>query len=97
MFKQLYHFGDVQFFDLRCYTFQGSCNGAKTMSAAFALTVLEILLAVFQSSDFVVDLFDLLLIFLFFCFKPFKLGIGFVFYKTSFVCWCFQPCGCGMI
>ena len=68
VFKQLHHFGDVQFLDLRHDAFQRSCDGAKSVSAAFALAVLEILLAVFQSSDFVVKLFDLLLIFLFFCF-----------------------------
>ena len=85
VFKQLHYFGDVQFLDLRCDAFQSSCDGAKTMGAAFALAVLEIFLSVFQSGDFVVDLFDLLLVFLFFCFEPLKLGVRCVFHRTSFV------------
>ena len=85
MFKQFHHLGDAQFLDLRCDAFQCSCDGAETMSAAFALAVLEILLAIFQPSDFVVDLFDLLFVFLFFCFEPLQLGIRFVLHRTSFV------------
>ena len=65
VFKQFHHLGDIQFLDLRRNTFQGSCDGAETMSAAFALAVLVILLAVFQSGDFVIELFDLLFVFSF--------------------------------
>ena len=66
-FKQFHHLGDVQFLDLRCDAFQSSCNSAKSVSAAFAFTVLLILLAVFISGDFVSELFDLLFVLLFFC------------------------------
>ena len=48
----------------KCDAFQSSCDDAETMGTAFALTVLVILLAVFQSGDFVVELFGLLLVFL---------------------------------
>ena len=67
VFQQLHHLGDVQFLDLWCDTFQGSCNGAETMSAAFAFAILVILDAVFQTLDSVVKLFDLLFVLLFFC------------------------------
>ena len=65
--KQLHHLGDVQLLDLRCDAFQSSCNGAKSVSAAFTFAILVILDAVFQTLDFVVKLFDLLLVLLFFC------------------------------
>ena len=83
--KQLHHFGDVQFLDLRCDAFQSSCDCAETMSAAFAFSVLELLLSVFQSGDFVVELFDLLFVFLFFSSELFKLGVRCVFHRASFV------------
>ena len=74
--KQLHHFGDIQFLYLRCDTFQSSCDGAKSVSAAFALAVLVILLAIFQSGDFVVELFDLLFVFLFSARSFSSLGLG---------------------
>ena len=76
VFQQLHHLGDVQFLDLRCDAFQSSCDCAETMSAAFAFSVLEILLSVFQSGDFVVELFDLLFVFLFFSSELSKLRLG---------------------
>ena len=76
VFKQLHHFGDVQFLNLRCDTFQSSCDGAETVSTAFALAILEILLAIFQPSDFVVELFDLLLIFSFSALSLSSSGLG---------------------
>ena len=97
VFKQLHYFGNVQFLDLRCDTFQSSCDGTKSVSAAFALAVLVILLSVFQSGDFVVELFDLLFVFLFFSSELFKLGVRRVLHRISFECWYFQPCGYGMI
>ena len=75
VFKQLHYFGDVQLLDFRCDTFQSSCDGAKSVSAAFAFAVLEILLAVFQSGDFMSELFDLLFVFLFFSSKLFKFRV----------------------
>ena len=95
--KQLHHLGDVQFLDLRHDAFQRSCDGAKSVSAAFALAVLEILLSVFQPGDFVVELFDLLFVFLFFSSELFKLGVRCVLHRISFECCYFQPCGYGMI
>ena len=65
--KQLHHFGDVQFLDLRCDTFQISFDGPDTMSAAFILDILLILDAVFQKLDSLFKLFDLLFVLLFFC------------------------------
>ena len=62
-FKQFHHLGDFQFLDLRCDTFQGSCDGTKSVSAAFTFTVLVILLAIFISGYFVSELFDLLFVF----------------------------------
>ena len=55
------------------------------MSAAFALAVLVILLTIFQSDDFVVELFDLLLVFLFFSSELFKFRVRCVFHSASFV------------
>ena len=75
IFQKLHDLGDLQFFDLRCDAFQRSCNGAKTMGAAFALAVLVILLAVFQSGDFVGELFNLLFVFLFFSLELFKFRV----------------------
>ena len=97
MLKQLPHFCDVQFLDLRCDAFQSSCDCAETMSAAFAFSVLEILLSVFQSGDFVVELFNLLFVFLIFSSELFKFRVRCVFHRTSIGGWCFQPCGYGMI
>ena len=97
IFQQLHHLGDVQLLDLRCDAFQSSCDGAKSVSAAFALAVLVLLDAVFQTLDSVVKLFDLLFVLLFFRLELFKFGVRCVFHRTSFVCWCFQPCGYGMI
>ena len=97
VFKQLHHLGDLQFLDLRCNAFQGSCDGAKPVSTAFAVVVLVILLAVFQLGNFVGELFNLFLVFLFFSSELFKFRVRFVFHRTSFVCCCFQPCGYGMI
>ena len=61
IFQQLHHLGNIQLLDLRCDAFQSSCNGTKSVSAAFTFAGLVILDAVFQTLDFVVKLFDLLL------------------------------------
>ena len=54
IFQQLHHLGNIQLLDLRCDAFQSSCNGTKSVSAAFTFAVLVILDAVFQTLDFVV-------------------------------------------
>ena len=93
VFKQLHHLGDVQFLDLRYDAFQSSCDGTKSVSAAFALAVLEILLSVFQSGDFVGELFNLLFVFLFFSSELFKFRVRCVLHRTSFVYWVFSLVG----
>ena len=75
VFQQLHYLCDVQFLDLRYDAFQSSCDGTESVSAAFALAVLEILLSVFQSGDFVGELFDLLFVFLFFSSELFKFRV----------------------
>ena len=81
VFQQFHDLGDLQVFDCRCATFQSSCHSAKTVGALFAVSVLVILDAVFQTLDSVVKLFDLLFVFLFFFSQLFKLLVGCVFHR----------------